>query len=272
MRNPVNNPNRNLRVATLGLAAAASFLSGCMVNLDVGVGEGEGVIVTEVRDLSAFSRIRVNGNMHVTVVDGGSYSARVTTDDNLTEACRTSIRNGILEVDWAYDVSPSAEAEVVITSPYLTSFANNGDGDVSFEATGILSDLRLELNGSGDLFFRGHVDRLTAVVNGDGILEMEGSAAILKAQVNGSGALYADPLTASDIQAVMAGSGDMTLALDGGAWLDLTVSGSGQTEWWGNPGKLTYHLSGNGAVVEHRGLFKVGAKTRLPRHGSKASK
>lgn len=269
MRNPILFPRPKLGAAAVGLAAAASLLSGCMVNLDVGVGDG--VTVTEVRDLNAFSRIRVNGNMHVTVIDGGSYSARVTTDDNLTDACRTSIRNGILEVDWAYDVSPSADAEVVITSPYLTSFANNGDGDVSFEATGLLSDLRLELNGSGDLFFRGHADRLTAVVNGDGILEMEGSASTLKAQVNGSGALYADPLAAADIQAVMAGSGDMTLALDGGAWLDLTVTGSGQTEWWGNPGRLTYHLIGNGAVVEHRGLYKKGAQTRLPRHGNKTA-
>jgi hypothetical protein len=243
--------------------------SGCTAEWEVGVSDVGPVTVTEIRQLNSFSRVEINGDAHVTLVSGGSYSARVTADEYDVSDCMTEVRNGTLEIQgssWGYgDPIP----EIVITTPYLTSFVHDGDGDVLFDAGYAYKNVTLELNGDGNLDFRGHVDRLTATVNGGGVMTLEGDARILNAQVNSWGALYADPMLASVITGSMAGSGDLTLAPEDGAYMEITVSGSGYVEWWGNPGTTKYHMLGTGTIIEHDGLYKKGTQTRAPRHGKK---
>lgn len=260
-----------------GIAAILAFgsalgMSGCTAEWEVSGSSNSSVTVTEVRQLNAFSRVHINGNAHVTVIEGGSFSARVTADEYDIGDCLTSVRNGILEVDGSRFGSNWDAPEVLITSPNLTTFVHNGDGDVVFDVGYAYENLALELNGEGNLDFRGHVDRLSATVNGGGVMTLEGDTRILTARVNSWGALYADPLYASDITGIMSGSGDLTLAPENGAWMDITVSGSGYVEWWGNPGTTKYHLIGDGKIIEHQGLYKKGVKTRGPRHGSAPGK
>lgn len=106
-------------VAACGWMAMAAWSAvtgtGCMVNLDV-VGDS-GMTVTEDRYLGSFSRISLSGNVHVTVVEGHSYSAQVTGDGDVTPYCRTDIRNGTLEVDVDDFYADGSPVEVVISTP-----------------------------------------------------------------------------------------------------------------------------------------------------------
>jgi Putative auto-transporter adhesin, head GIN domain len=265
------NPTRKPKALALGFATLAMgfAMSGCTAEWEVGVGEVSTVTVTEVRQLHSFYRVQIHGDAHVTVVAGGSYSARVTADEYDVSDCVTEVRNGTLEIrgsGWGYG---DGVPEIVITSPNLTTFIHDGDGDVLFDAGYAYDNVTLELNGEGNLDFRGHVDRLNATVNGGGVMTLEGEARVLNAQVNSWGALYADPLLASVISGTMAGSGDLTLAPENGARMEITVTGSGYVEWWGNPGTTQYRLIGTGTIIEHDGLYKKGAQTRAPRHGKK---
>jgi hypothetical protein len=265
-------PQQASRWLAGGALAFGMGLSGCTAEWEVGVSDVSSITVTEVRQLNAFSRVQIHGNAHVTVVSGGSYSARVTADEMDVSDCVTSVRNGTLEVQgsgmWYGDRVP----EIVITTPYLTTFTHGGDGDVFLDVGGAFSNIALELNGDGNLDFKGYADRLTATVNGGGVMTLEGDARVLNAHVNSWGALYADPLVASVIDASMAGSGDLTLAPDNGAFMEIEVTGSGYVEWWGNPGTTKYHMIGTGTIIEHEGLYKKGAQSRTPRHGSKPMK
>lgn len=273
-----NQPVKKSRSRPWVLAGASSLVAlmglsttGCMVNLDVY--GGSGYTITEERSLASFSRISLSGRVHVTVTEGRYYSATVTGDEGDMPYCLTEIRNGTLEIGVDDFYASAAPIEVRITTPYLAGFAHYGDGDVTFDAGGHFDRLQLELNGSGDLTFYGEVDELTAIVNGSGIMELFGEAVVLNARVNSSGALYADPMLAAVIRATMAGSGDLTLAAATGAHMDIAIPGSGYVEWWGEPAKVKYTLSGSGKVIEHRELLKagVGAKKRSPRRTAAAT-
>ncbi len=269
---PSHDNTRNTKVtqaAWASLAFAGAILSGCTAEWDVvAVDEDMPVTVTEVRDMPSFTSVHVTGHAHVTVTKGGRYSASVNADEMDVSGCRTWVRNGILEVDWDGVAYGDREPAIEVSAPFLASVTHDGSGDVFFNA-GYASRVNLELNGEGNLDFRGNADQLNATVNGGGVMTLEGEANSLTAKVNSWGALYADPLLAGDIVGSMSGSGDLTLAPDAGARLEITVSGSGYVEWWGNPGSTRYYLLGSGKIIEHQGLYKKGAQVRTPRHGSK---
>jgi len=233
------------------------FLTGCMVDLNIGLEGSEPI--TEIRDMASFSSVRIGPSMRVSILSGSRSTVSVTTEAGQIENLSTYCHNGQLDLDWTQNGYYNPVAEIVITSPYLTRITHQGDEDIDVDVGARFDDLSLELNGSGDMTFHGDLRRLTATVNGSGTMELFGQTRDLRAEVYGSGRLYADPMPAYEVDAVMAGSGEITLALENAASLDLTLSGSGQVEWWGNPGLLRYRLLGSGKVFENRVLLKKGA-------------
>jgi hypothetical protein len=227
--------------------------------LDVQDTQGNGMAATEARTLPAFDRVRLDAPVHVIVKSGPSYAAYVTTDGNLTGYLTTDAWNGTLTIGLPYSIVPTVEPQITVVVPGLHSLVHNGSGTVEVQEGGDFPDLDLTLNGSGEIKFSGTATRLRAAVNGSGVIDLEGFAASLTADLGGEGAIHAENLLTEDAQVSLGGTGYVFLDLDYNSTLDLDLSGSGRVEWWGSPAKLDYHISGEGKVVEHRGLPKRSA-------------
>jgi len=253
--------------AWLILATLPLLLSGCMV-MDVQDAQGNGLAVTETRSLPAFDRVRLDAPVHVTVKSGDAYAAYVTTDGNLTGYLTTDSWNGTLTIGLPSSISPTVEPQITVVVPGLRSLVHNGSGTVEILEGGDFPDLDLTLNGSGEILFSGTATNLHATLNGSGTIDVEGFAASLTADLTGEGAIHAENLLVEDASVNLSGSGYAFLDLDYQSTLDLALTGSGRVEWWGSPAQLNYHLSGEGKVVEHRGLPKRSAAGKRAVQGS----
>lgn len=242
-------------------AALPFLLTSCIVSPDWQTGNG--VSVTEVRDLPVFSRVELEAPVQVTIKTGREYAAYVTGDGNLVDYFETEASGGVLTISQAYAVDPVVEPHITIVVPDLRSVVHNGMGRVSIEEDGDFPDLSLTLNGGGEIHFSGTASRLRAELNGTGGIYAEGYAAFLEAVLRGQGEVSAENLLTADAEVELSGSGNVYLDLDYGASLDLALSGSGRVEWWGQPASLEYDLSGTGKVIEHRGLPKKTANAKV---------
>ena len=242
----------------LALATLPFFLSSCMV-LDAQDTRGNGVAATEARTLPAFDRLRLEAPVHLIVKSGPAYAAYVTTDGNLTGYLTTDAWNGTLAIGLPYSIAPTIEPEITVVMPGLRSLIHNGKGTVEVEEGGDFPDLDLTLNGSGEIRFSGTATRLNTTVNGSGVIDLEGFAASLTANLRGEGAIHGENLLTEAADVELSGSGYVFLDLDYQSTLSLALTGSGRVEWWGSPAHLDYRLSGDGKVVEHRGLPKRAA-------------
>jgi hypothetical protein len=256
---------------TLGaLAVLPMLMTGCTI-MDLQYEDGNGVAATEIRSLPSFDRVRLEAPVHVVVKSGPSISAYVTSDQNLTGYIETDAWAGTLTIGMSSDISPTIEPEITIIVPDLRSLTHNGNGLVEIQEDGNFPDMELTLNGGGEIRYSGTATRLSAVINGSGDIVMEGYAAMLEADLRGNGEIHAENLLAGDADVDLSGSGYVFLDLDYQSVLNLNLSGSGHVEWWGAPSRLNYNLTGEGKVVEHRGLPKKSAVAKAGAGLAKAS-
>ena len=88
-------------------------LSACLVDLDfdgkdqedpVVTVRGSGVVVTVVRDVSAFTGLAVSGSGQVITVPSDRPFVEISADDNVLRYIETAVRNGVLQVKLRSDV------------------------------------------------------------------------------------------------------------------------------------------------------------------------
>ncbi len=242
----------------LAIASLPILLSNCMV-ADYQWHQGNGVAVTETRPLASFTRVDVEGSMHVTLQSGPECAAYVTSDGNLSGYIQTSSFAGVLTIRLSTDIEPVVVPEITVVVPNIHHVIQNGNGQLDIQEGGNFPDLSLELNGGGQIRFSGTASHLSAVVNGSGSINLQGFAAFLTADLNGTGEIQAENLLVEAADVELSGAGNVYLDLDYESNLTLNLSGSGLLEWWGAPQKLNYTLTGTGQVIEHRGLPKKSA-------------
>jgi hypothetical protein len=242
----------------LTLAILPVLLTNCMV-AEYQDRHGNGVAITEARPLAAFSRVDMEGSMHVTIQSGPEYAAYVTSDANLSCYIQTNTFGGVLTIGLNAEIEPVVVPEITVVVPNIHSVSHNGNGLVDIQEGGDFPDLSFELNGGGQIRFSGTAAHLKATLNGSGIINLQGFAALLTADLSGSGEIQAENLLVEDADVYMSGSGNVYLDLDYESTLNVNLTGSGQVEWWGAPQSLNYTLTGFGKVIEHRGLPKKSA-------------
>ncbi len=234
------------------------LITNCMV-VDLGSSRGDGIAVTEIRPLSSFSRVDLECAVHLTIKSGPEYAAYVTSDGNLSGYFHTDAFGGVLTVGLTGAIDPVVTPEIVIMVPDIQTVIHNGNGTVEILEGGHFPNLKLQLNGGGDIHFSGTATHLQAQLNGAGKIILDGFAALLTVDLRGSGEVSAENLLVEDADVELSGSGNIYLDLDYESNLNLVLSGSGNVEWWGAPKGLYYNLIGSGKIIEHRGLPKKSA-------------
>lgn len=188
---------------------------------------GSGVSKTETRTIGEFKKLEVNGSCDVSVSVGSAAGLTVTADDNLLEYVVTEVRDGTLVVEMkSGSYSPSVHMKAYATVPSLEALTIRGSADA--EVTGLSGDrFELSIQGSGDAKASGKVGAVVA-------------------KVAGSGDVNASNVEARDATVEVSGSGDVEVwATD---TLTVSIAGSGDVGYKGDPKKVTKSVAGSGSV------------------------
>lgn len=234
---PFHGPRASHRFQLALIAAIAVIAIGALVLVlaDVFPGSssskgvrGSGAAAAQTRDLAAFNAVDLAGSNVVTIHVGGRQSVVVHADDNLLSRITTRVKAGSLVIGNTPGAFTSkSPMSVNVGVPSLTALALSGSGVVS--TTGVTeSGLTVRLSGSGVIHASGSVTRLNVVLDGSGDARLE-------------------HLVASDVHAVVSGSGRILLTAT--KTLDASVTGSGAIVYRGNPAHVTTGVTGVGAIT-----------------------
>ncbi len=209
----------------------AVVLSGCyfgkMVTSPVVV-NGSGNVISEVRDVGSFSGVELNAVGQVKITQGDQDSLTVTADDNLLPLIKTTVRNGVLVIEFerpAITFNSVKQLEYQITVRSLESLEINGAGDADVS------------NLSGE--------SLRVKVAGAGNIVVEGKVTSQEVTLTGAGRYDAENLESQRATVDINGAGSATV------WateaLDVGINGMGSVGYYGDP-QVTKHISGVGSV------------------------
>ena len=215
---------QTLIVGLIVLVLAAATSAG---NRSWNKGEkGSGDLVTETRQLDAFTSIKSTGSFDIEVTVGEPQAVSLTFDDNLIDNIKMEVRRGELRLETEGSYSSKRACKVVISVPSLEAFESTGSGDVRIDNLDA-ETFECRLAGSGSVYAVGKVDELDI-------------------DISGSGDVDARDLKARDVYARISGSGDIdvyaTESISG------RVSGSGDILYRGNPEHTSLKVSGSGTI------------------------
>ena len=173
--------------------------------------KGSGNVTTEDRNTGDFTSIKLTCSADL-YISQGSTAVTVKSDDNIIDMVETTVEGGTLVISIKGRGFRSISVlEVYITTPDLSKLKNSGSGDISFENTFSANDLFISINGSGDLEAKFDVRNLELKVSGSGDTELSGVRGVFKVSNSGSGDLDAEDLKLEECYIKNSGSGDIEL-------------------------------------------------------------
>lgn len=230
--------------------------------------EGNGHTSTETRTLPAFSRIEVNGDFKVRVDTDAVSMAIVKADENLLDRIETYVSGDKLVIESRHGdcLNSSHPVEITVSAPAVNNIELSGSGSVfcygldvdalmlrisgsgEMDFTGIMAgSLDMDLEGSGNIDCSADVENLLSRIEGSGDISINGTAVSSEFKVTGSGHIRAAQLNTDVCTAFISGSG--VIDTDVNNTLDVTITGSGTVNYYGNP-VVTSHISGSGKIVK----------------------
>lgn len=248
---------------------------------------GNGKVVKQEREVADFTGIKLECSADV-IITQGEKSVVVKTDENLQEIVTTEVNNGILVIDIEGRGYRSCKVmEVIVSIPDLTRIKNTGSGDIEikgiykcrelvvgisgsgdFDAVLDAKNLEIKGMGSGDIEVSGITGMFKAQImgsgdvdaedlrleqcyvkcTGSGDIELEGKTEKLIIGQSGSGDLNAYNLSAVSVDATNSGSGDLAVTV--ATSLKVSLNGSGDLTYNGNPEKVDVRTNGSGDVYK----------------------
>jgi hypothetical protein len=156
---------------------------------------------------------------------------------------------GHVEVNFRNNVNVHAHDDITIniSGPILYHLSLGGTGDIETEGNMSSSNIFLSVSGAGNIkVANAVVERIDAIISGSGNITVEsGSTNIEYLKVTGSGNINLADVPGKEAEVTTSGSGDVKVNLTDK--LKVRISGSGNVLYRGNP-LVTSTVSGSGTV------------------------
>lgn len=222
-----------LRRHTLPLAALSVGLavSACGANMNLQIGDGDGVRLSELDMTGAApTRLVLAGPDTVTVREGQRLDIDVAGDADAVDALRFNLEDGSLGIMRADNAKAKGKARVTVTMPPVREVVLAGSGTI--EAPSLTGEAEVSIAGSGNVSVaRIAAQNLDVNVMGSGTLATAGTAQRLDLNVAGSGTMAARSLKVERAEVNIAGSGSGEFASDGE--VEANIAGSGDVIVYG---------------------------------------
>ncbi len=185
---------------------------------------GSGNVKSEVRDVGKFTSIKLTCSADLFITQGNN-SVTVKADDNLIKYIGTEVENGTLKISTKGRGFRSVKTlEVHISVPDIEKISSSGSGDIRFNDVFTANDMYISQSGSGDLDGDFKARNLELKITGSGDCDISGVMGMFKISISGSGDVDAEDLKLEECYVKNSGSGDITLK---GKTNVLTVSQNG---------------------------------------------
>jgi hypothetical protein len=201
------------------LVTAAVVVTGCS---RLGV-KGDGVIKTEARPVTDFSKIEASGAYEVQW-SHGKPGVSITTDENILPHITTAVSGPTLKIDSDDNLLTTKSIVVIVSSESLTDLQVSGA--VTVKARQIDGEeLKLESTGATNITVEGAVGKLDANLTGASRLNAR-SLQAKTATLDLNGATNADVTVSDALKVSVTGAGSLTY---GGSpkSVEKTVTGAG---------------------------------------------
>jgi len=196
-------------------------------NTDNNLVTGSGKQAIETRALPAFNQLEVKFSAEVTISQGKKTSLTITADDNILPILTSTVKNEKLSLVVKKSFSTNNPIQISLTTPHLITASIFGAGSITIKSISS-TQLKLSINGSGNIYADGKVENLVAEIRGSGDLNLK---FLLSAQsrisIRGSGNAA---VNVSDI-------------------LNASIMGSGDIIYFGSPNKVIKQVRGSGDIV-----------------------
>ena len=192
---------------------------------------GEGPIVEKGFAKDDFKGVELDGSFQVNIIQGARQNVVVLGQENIIEKLKMDVLDGVLYLSLEPGNYMNYDLEINLTMPMIELASLSGSGDIKLGTFVGLNELKISLDGSGD-------------IKSDGVLEVKG---VTKIEVDGSGDVDLS-IKAEKVFAELEGSGDINLS-GTTSILNLSLDGSGDIK--------TYKLEALRAEVELNGSGDV---------------
>lgn len=192
--------------------------------------KGEGSIISETRELSAFAEVVADGDVDMRIHPSTTNKVVLTAYQNLIPAFETNISGSKLKLKYKDEYinikNNNMKIDLYVTD--LSDVSINGSGKIVLQSSLPTRDLGVDINGSGNITI------------------MDNDLYRLRCNINGSGNIDARNAISDHVSARISGSGEISVSVR--TALDVDISGSGTVNYWGDSAVVNSHISGSGKV------------------------
>lgn len=212
--------------------------------------EGSGVLDKQVREFRKFSGISLFVPANVFISQDSVTKVIVETDDNLFDFVLTDLKDDILVIESVKGICPK-RLNLFISTPEIELLELNGTGGI-FAQTPIQSNkLTIRIYGSGDVVVDSiNANKVNIAIDGSGDIRLGGYCENFSTEINGSGDIKAMKLTADNAKIRTSGSGDVYINCSNS--IDVSIAGSGDVYYLGEPKLLNFNISGSGELRRYK--------------------
>jgi Putative auto-transporter adhesin, head GIN domain len=233
-------------ILLLGAVSLVAFSSCNFVGKRV---RGNGNIITSSVSVGDFNAVSQKGSIDVIVKSGSAPSVKIEADENIIPYIETRVENGtlIIRTREGYWLKSSHDMKIYVTAPNFTSIKSFGSGDIESESTITTNDpITISTSGSADINVDVHAPEVNASISGSGNINLKGETKKFDAEVMGSGDIKAGDLKTEETKIDIAGSGNADVFAS--VKLDVSVKGSGDVHYRGNPPSVVSNMKGSGSL------------------------
>jgi hypothetical protein len=210
---------------------------------------GSGTYITENRTEANFTGIENSGDFKVILQKSNTFSIKVHGEDNIVPNIVTSVKDGILKIQYKRNNTSYRHELVTITigSPLIDHIDLQGSGSIESNHTWIVPAFSGSIKGSGFIRYAAITSSINVSVSGSGFMSLGGNTLQATCAISGSGNIHAFDLVAKEATITISGSGSTEITVL--SKLNATINGSGAIIYKGNP-HITKHINGSGKLVK----------------------
>ncbi|MCB0668729.1 MAG: DUF2807 domain-containing protein [Saprospiraceae bacterium] len=208
---------------------------------------GRGDVIEETFDIDDVTSIALRMDATLFLTQGDEHSVTISAQPNIIDEIDFRVRNRELVINNDRCLRNYEPVEIYMTVPEIRELSISGSGSIISQNQIFISDLELNLSGSGYMDLDINGDDVFARISGSGDMKLQGFIDDLDYTVSGSGNLHAFDLEAQTADIRISGSGNVEVTVN--EHLDVRISGSGDVYYRGAPA-IESRISGSGKVID----------------------
>ena len=204
------------------------------------------------RPLESFQKVDIKGGIDFVFSASSSYSVQIQgkdPQDIITEIKGDQLfiyhkkGKSLLSSEWN---TLTGGYQVIVYAPSLEGISTAGSGKITFDSILKTDMLDMNIAGSGNVIGRINVGTLTIESAGSSNIRLTGNVEKAIVRSSGSGNVQCFDLVVDDCEFSKSGSGNSQITVNHS--LNVSISGSGNFIYKGNPKSISSSSSGSGKI------------------------